>query len=133
MPNINNAMERCTLHPDAIADEIDEYGAVMSHVHYGRGGKPSDEEILANVVESFWLAKTAFGQVWLVWDEEDTGFGSESSDMERIFDAPINDDTHALVAWWESYGFASGEEFEPLRRKIAELAGIDYRILLDAQ
>ena len=133
MPNIKLNLDQVVLHPDAIADEVDEYGVVMSHVYYGRGFMPSDEEIIANIVQSFRLAKTAFEEVWLVWNEEDTGFGSETSEMERIFAEPIEDDTHALLAWWEVYGFASGEEFELLRRKIATLAEIDYRHMLDPQ
>jgi hypothetical protein len=133
MPSIKIDMDPCTLHPDGIADEVDEYRVVMSHVHYGRGVPPSDDEIIANIVMSFRLARTGFGQVWLVWDEEDTGFGGEDSDMERIFDEPIEDDTHALLAWWTNYGFASGEDAEPLRRKIAELADVDYRHLEECQ
>jgi hypothetical protein len=133
MPDIIRDLSAATLRLDGMADEIEDYGAVMSHVHYGRGWPISDEETIANVLVSFRHAERAWGTVYLVFDGEDTGFGGEGCQMERMFDAPVEDDTHALLAWWESYGFASGEEAEPLRRKIAELAEIDYRHLLDPQ
>ena len=133
MPNIKLNLDQVVLHAEGVEDEMNDLGAVMSHVYYGRGFPVPDEETIANVVMSFRLAQRAWGTVYLVWDEEDTGFGGEDSELERIFDAPIEDDTHALLAWWVSYGFASGEEAEPLRRKIAELAQIDYRQLTECQ
>jgi len=131
--NIKINHSATTLRIDTIAAEMGEYGVVMSHVHYGPGWPISTEETIANVVLSFRMARAAFGQVWLVFDGEDTGFGSESSEMERIFDEPIENDTHALLAWWESYGYGSGEEAEPLRRMIGELAQVEYRSLTEAQ
>ena len=133
MPNIKLNLDQVVLHADGVADEIEDYGAVMSHVYYGRGFPVPDEETIANVVMSFRLAQRAWGTVYLVWDGEDTGFGGEDSELERIFDESIDDDTHALMAWWASYGFASGKEAEPLRRKIAELAEVDYQHLEECQ
>ena len=133
MPTINIDISPSTLRPDGTEDEMNDYGAIMSHVYYGRGMPPTDDETIANIVQSFRLAQRAWGTVYLVWDEEDTGFGGEDSELERIFDESIDDDTHALMAWWASYGFASGKEAEPLRRKIAELAQVDYRHLEECQ
>ena len=133
MPNVKLDLDEVSLHAEGIRQEMDDFKAIMSHVYYGRGFPIPDEGIIANVVMTFRLAKTAYDEVYLVWDEEDTGFGPADSELECIFDAPIEDDTHALLAWWETYGFASGEEAEPLRRKIAELAEVDYRHLLDPQ
>ena len=133
MPNVKIDLDEVSLHAEGIRQEMDALKAIMSHVYYGRGFPIPDEGIIANVVMTFRLAKTAYDEVYLVWDEEDTGFGPADSELERIFDAPIEDDTHALLAWWETYGFASGEEAAPLRRKIAELAEVDYRHLLDPQ
>jgi hypothetical protein len=133
MPTININLDEVSLHAEGVQQEIKDLGAVMSHVYYGRGFPVPDEGIIANVVKTFRIARREWGTVYLVWDEEDTGFGGEDSELERIFDAPIEDDTHALLAWYETYGFASGEEAEPLRRKIAELAEVDYRQLTECQ
>ena len=133
MPTININLDEVSLHAEGVQQEIEDLGAVMSHVHYGRGVPIPDEGIIANVVKTFRIAHREWGTVYLVWDEEDTGFGGEDSTLERIFDESIEDDTHALLAWWASYGFASGEEAEPLRRKIAELAEVDYRHLEECQ
>ena len=133
MPTININLDEVSLHAEGVQQEIEDLGAVMSHVHYGRGVPIPDEGIIANVVKTFRIAHREWGTVYLVWDEEDTGFGGEDSTLERIFGEPIEDDTHALLAWWASYGFASGEEAEPLRRKIAELAEVDYRHLEECQ
>ena len=133
MPNIKLNLDQVVLHAEGVEDEMNDLGAVMSHVYYGRGFAVPDEETIANVVMSFRLAQRAWGTVYLVWDEEDTGFGGEGSELERLEEMPIEDDTHALLAWWTYYGYASGEEAEPLRRKIAELAEVDYRILMDPQ
>ena len=133
MPNIKIDLNEVSLHAEGVQQEIEDLGAVMSHVHYGRGVPIPDEGIIANIVATFRLAQREWGTVYLVWDEEDTGFGSEDSELERLFPESIEDDTHALLAWWKTYGFASGEEAEPLRRKIAELAQIDYRQLTECQ
>ena len=133
MPNIKIDLNEVSLHADGVQQEIEDLGAVMSHVYYGRGFPVPDEGVIANVVKTFRIAQRAWGTVYLVWDEEDTGFGGEGSELERLEGMPIEDDTHALLAWWTYYGYASGEEAEPLRRKIAELAEVDYRILMDPQ
>ena len=113
--------------------EMEEVGAIMSHVYYGRSAPPPDEELLANVVRSFREARAAYGEVWLVWDEEDTGFGGANSELERVFEQPIEDDSSALLTWWESYGFASGEDAVLLQQKLATLCQIDHRMLTPAQ
>ena len=133
MPNIKIDLDEVSLHADGVQQEIEDLGAVMSHVHYGRGVPIPDEGIIANVVKTFRIAQREWGTVYLVWDEEDTGFGGEDSELERIFDESIDDDTHALMVWWACYGYASGEDAEPLRRKIAELAQVDYRHLEECQ
>ena len=91
MPDIIRDLSATTLRLDGMADEIEEYGVVMSHVHYGRGWPVSDEETIANVLVSFRHAERAWGTVYLVFDGEDTGFGGEGCDMERIFDEPAVD------------------------------------------
>jgi len=131
--NIKLEQDRVTLHDGVVEQEMNDLGAVMSHVYYGRGFPIPDEETIANVVMSFRLAQRAYGTVYLVWDEEDTGFGGEGSSLERIFDQPIEDDCHALLTWWEAYGFASGEDAAPFQRKVAALVGVDYRMLTPAQ
>ncbi len=115
-------------------DAVREEREVMSHVFYGRGWPRTVDETIANVVVSYREAEEAYGgKVWLVWDGEDTGFGAEDSELERLFDQPITGDTMALLAWWESYGYASGEEAEPLRKRVGELCKLDYRHLTECQ
>ena len=131
--NVDIAIPSSTLDLEESGLEMEAVGAVMSHVYYGRSAPPPDEEMLANVVRSFREARAAYGEVWLVWDMEDTGFGGADSELERAFEQPIEDDSSALLAWWETYGFASGEDAVSLQRKLAALCQIDYRMLTPAQ
>ena len=122
-----------TLFPAEMEAEIDSHGAVLTHTYCGRDGQAQWEETTANVVHAFAVAQRACGEVWLVTDGEDTGFAGADSEFERLISQPIEDERHALLAWWDSYGFASGPEAVPLQRRVAALAGVDYRMLTPAQ
>ena len=125
-------LDHSSLDSETTLLEMQEVGAVMSHVYYGRGPKPADAETIANVLHSFHEARSAFGTVYLVWDEEDTGFGGADADLERISNS-IEDDVAALLVWWEAYGFAGGEEATWLQGLIASFCEVDPRTLTPAQ
>jgi len=131
--HIEMDLSSSSLDSETTSLEMEEVGAVMSHVYYGRGFKPSDVETIANVLRSFREARRAYGTVYLVWDEEDTGFGGADSDLERVLNQPIEDDAAALLTWWESYGFAGGEDAVSLQVNLAALCRVDPRMLTPAQ
>jgi hypothetical protein len=130
--------------------DLDYSGAVMCHVHYGRGFPPSPEEEIGNVITAFRFAAALTGaeKIFLITDGEDVGFAPSDStrtwgdDEGRLlspdsllFDQSIENETHALLAYWENYGFAGGEQERTFRVRdmVAERVDIDPRHLMPPQ
>jgi hypothetical protein len=125
--------------------DLDHYGAVMTHTYYGRGIRPSNEEILDNVKAAFAFAKSVSDEVYFITDGEDVGFAPKAdhikveadllSDPDALmFDKSIVNENHALLVYWEYYGFASDTPDDwRLREEIANVAGIDPRHLQQPQ
>lgn len=135
------ANDACTLTIREMQDDLDYHGAVMTGTYYGRGHRPSNAEIIANVKAAFNFAKAHGGEVYFVVDE-DAGFAVKSApgdpegsmtarlDEFLAFDQPIEDERMALLVYWERYGFGSDTpEDYILRDEIAEIVGIDPRHL----
>lgn len=131
------AKKDTTLAIDEMSEEVNYYGAVWTHTHYGRGIRPSNAEMIANVQTAFNFAKTVGDKVYFIVDE-DAGFAVEEmfTDLEDVlaFDQPVEDEKHALLVYWENYGFASDTpEDWALREEIAKIAGVDPRHLEEPQ
>ena len=138
------ADDACTLSTDEMQEEMDYSGAVWTHTYYGRGFRPSNAEMIANIRAAFNFAKAFGGEIYFVVDE-DAGFAAKDApgDPEgRImdhpvcigFDQPIEDERMAFLVYWENYGFASDlPEDYLLRDEIAEIVDIDPRHLTEPQ
>ncbi len=134
-----------TLTTAEMRDDLNHYGAVMTHTYYGRGFRPSNAEIIGNVREAFTFAKSVDDEVYFVTDGEDVGFAPKSAQADPeadllsdpdslMFDKSIDNATHALLVYWEYYGFASdGAEDWRLREEIAKIAGVDPRHMQEPQ
>lgn len=126
-----------TLAIDEMSEEVNYYGVVWTHTHYGRGFRPSNAEMIANIQTAFSFAKVISDEIYFVVDE-DAGFAikekSDSLDDILAFDQTIISEHMALMVYWENYGFASDTpEDWALRSEIAKIVGIDERHLQEPQ
>jgi len=131
-----------------IDSDLDNCGAVMTHTYYGRGFRPSNDELMANVIRAWQAARIISAKVIFVTDGEDVGFAPVKDDMVSAVDSehtlledgfimetmPVDNARHALLLWWELYGFASdAPEDWDLRRQIADWCDIDEKHLAEPQ
>ena len=127
-----------TLTIDEMSEEVNCYGVVWTHTHYGRGFRPSNAEMIANIQTAFNFAKAISDEIYFVVDE-DAGFAikgmCDSFDWDNYaFDQTIISEHMALMVYWENYGFASDTpEDWVLRSEIAKIVGIDERHLQEPQ
>lgn len=134
-----------TLTKDEIAADLANCGAVMTHTHFGRGFRPSNQEQMDNVIRAWQAAREISERVIFVTDGEDVGFAPEKEAVQAEFYLLDDDDSimevmpvdnvrHALLLWWELFGFGSDqpEDWE-MRRMIADYCDIDERHLAEPQ
>lgn len=132
-------------------EDLEYSGAVMCHVYYGRSAAPSADNEVGNVLTAYRFACALAGaeKIFFVTDGEDVGFAPVDSarkwgeDEGRLevpnalmgSDQPIENESMALLVYWEGYGFAGGEEDRTFRVRdiIAEFNQMDARHLTEPQ